>query len=386
MSVQQRVNVYLRHRLHTLHQQDYLTSQEISQALGGGSNATPINQALLKLMGIGHVTRRMRPPSNTYEWRATTAVTKAPTPAELQCLPPELLVQLDKAEAALATPAPIERRPIPTVAEVQRVGLPTVVVPAPTFGPPAPQSAELESPALSQSEQPKPVSDRVVLVPPLGATSAETEPDMYERTKHYTEETPIRTWIKGADDREAQAAEFRADVTAAALEAPECAEAPPAKPDPITTLSDVLERYRARQYDRLTIDDAAIIEIAREILQRQQVPAVFVSAPNDHGPYASGIYVAFSEFPLQVRDYFAPEMVLPQRISIRSEIDALGSAMDSVLSQLAQPKRTQVHVPAHVLWALATLGPALPPPIAAVLAEAHAILSQPLLTESEPAA
>lgn len=376
MSVQQRVSVYLRHRLHTLHQQDYLTSQEISQALGGGSNATPINQALLKLMGIGHVTRRMRPPSNTYEWRATTAVTKAPTQSELQCLPPELLVQLDKAEAALATPAPIERRPIPTVAEVQRVGLPTVVVPAPTFGPPAPQSAELESPALSQSEQPKPVSDRVVLVPPLGATSAETEPDMYERTKHYTEETPIRTWIKGADDREAQAAEFRANVTAAALEAPECAEAPPAKPDPLTTLSDVLERYRARQYDRLTIDDAAIIEIAR------QSPAVFVSIPT------SGLHAAFSSVPLvamTTQEVVAQDCAAPAA-TIAPTSHELIQSMDSVLSQLAQPKRARVSVPDQVLWALRKLGPALPPPIAALLAEAHAILSQPLLTESEPAA
>lgn len=339
MSVQQRVSVYLRHRLHTLRQQDYLTSQEISQAMGGGSNATPINQALLKLMGIGLVTRRMRPPANIYEWRATTAVTKAPTQSELQCLPPELLVQLDKAEAALATPAPIERRPIPTVAEVQRVGLPTVVVPAPTFDLPAPQSAELESLALSQSEQPKPASDRVVL---------------------------------------AQAAEFRADVTAAALEAPECAEAPPAEPEPITTLSDVLERYRARQYDRLAIDDAAIIEIARVILQRWS-PAYFVSIQSG-GPYA-----AFSTVPLamaaQHENTPAAEAITPT-----VQTHELIQSMDSVLSQLAQPKRARVSVSGEVLWALRKLGPALPPPIAALLAEAHAILSQPLLTESEPAA
>jgi len=337
MSVQQRVNVYLRHRLHTLRQQDYLTSQEISQALGGGSNATPINKALLKLMGIGHVTRRMRPPANTYEWRATTAVTKAPTQSELQCLPPELLVQLEKADA-LATPAPIERRPIPTAAEVQRVGLPTVVVPAPTFGPPAPV------------EEPKP----------------EPEPQHEPST---------------LADREAQAAEFRADVTAAALEAPECAEAPPAEPEPITTLSDVLERYRARQYDRLTIDDAAIIEIARVILQRQQSPAVFVSIPT------SGLHAAFCTHPLIAMTtvdvgYPAPAATITPTVQTHELIQS----MDSVLSQLAQPKRARVSVSGEVLWALRKLGPALPPPIAALLAEAHAILSQPLLTESEPAA
>lgn len=377
MSVQQRVDVYMRHKMHTLRDLAYMTSQEINQALGGAGNATPINQALLKLMAVGKVTRRMRPSSSTYEWRSST-LTKAPTAAELQCLPLELMVKLEKAEAALTTRAPIELRPIPTAAEVQRVGLPTVVVPAPTFGPPAPQSAELESPALSQSEQPKPVSDRVVLVPPLGATSAETEPDMYERTKHYTEETPIRTWIKGADDREAQAAEFRADVTAAALEAPECAEAPTPEPEPITTLSDVLERYRARQYDRLTIDDAAIIEIAWVILQRQQSPAVFVSIPT------SGLHAAFSSVPLVAMT--TQEVVAQDYAAPAATSHELIQSMDSVLSQLAQPKRARVSVSGEVLWALRKLGPALPPPIAALLAEAHAILSQPLLTESEPAA
>lgn len=353
MSVQQRVDVYMRHKMHTLRDLAYMTSQEINQALGGAGNATPINQALLKLIAVGKVTRRMRPSSSTYEWRSST-LTKAPTAAELQCLPPELLVQLEKAEAALAKPAAVEHRPIPTAAEVQRVGLPTIVAPAPVFDP--------------------------------------------------------TTWTKGPDDRddrEAQAAEFRADVTAAALEAPGAADLQEAgdtlrrregRPDdeqadlqPIT-LSDVLARYRARQYDRLQIDDAAIIEIARVILARQQVPAVFVSLPNDHGQYGAGIYAAVSEFPLQVRDYFAPAPTegrvdtIPRTAAETLSNALLESAMDSALSQLAQPQRTRVRVPDQVLWALAKLGPALPPPIAALLAEAHAILSKPLLTESEPAA
>lgn len=337
MSVQQRVDVYMRHKMHTLRDLAYMTSQEINQALGGAGNATPINQALLKLMAVGKVTRRMRPSSSTYDWRSST-LTKAPTAAELQCLPPELLVQLEKAEAALAKPAAVEHRPIPTAAEVQRVGLPTIVVPAPVFDP--------------------------------------------------------TTWTKGPDDRddrEAQAAEFRADVTAAALEAPQSAEAAAAESEQITTLSDVLARYRARQYDRLQIDDAAIIEIARVILARQQVPAVFVSLPNDHGPYGAGIYAAVSEFPLQVRDYFAPPTegwvdTIPRTAAETLHNALLESAMDSALSQLAQPQRTRVRVPDQVLWALAKLGPALPPPIGALLAEAHAILVKPLLTESEPSA
>lgn len=380
MSVQQRVDVYMRHKMHTLRDLEYLTSQEINQALGGAGNATPINVALLKLRAAGKMTRRVRHPSNTFEWRSTP-LTKAPTAAELQCLPPELLVKLEKAEAALATPAAVERRPIPTAAEVQRVGLPTVVVPAPVFDP-TPDRKDVEQ---SHGLEPEPESEA-------------TTSDLYERTK--------RTWIKGADNREAQAAEFRADVTAAALEPPGAADLQEAggtlrrregRPDdeqadlqPIT-LSDVLARYRARQYDRLQIDDAAIIEIARVILARQQVPAVFVSLPNDHGPYGAGIYAAVSEFPLQVRDFFAPPTegwvdTIPRTAAETLSNALLESAMDSALSQLAQPQRSRVSVPDQVLWALAKLGPALPPPIAALLAEAHAILSKPLLTESEPAA
>ena len=323
MSVQQRVDVYMRFKMHTLRDLEYLTSQEINKVFGGIGNATPINQALLKLRDVGKMTRRVRPSSNTYEWRSSP-MTKAPTQSELKCLPPELLVKLEKAEAALATPAPVERRPIPTAAEVQRVGLPTVVVPAPTFEPPAPVA------------EPKP--------------EPQPEPS-----------TPA--------NREAQAAEFRADVTAAALEAPQSAEAAPAESEQLTTLSDVLERYRARQYDRLQIDDDAIIEIARLILQHQS-PAVFVSIPT-----AGGIHAAFSKFPIEYH----------RRVEAGQDA-LLESAMDSALSQLAQPQRSWVSVPDQVLWALAKLGPALPPPIAALLAEAHAILSQPLLTESEPAA
>lgn len=306
MSTKDRVNVFLRHRFHVLRKLDLLTSQEISRVFGMGANATPINQALLKLFNAGFVTRLMRKPSNTYEWRTST-ITVAPTDAELQCLPPELLVQLEREEAALKKAPAAQQIPIPEAADLHRAGLPTVVVPAPSFGPPTEPIVDLNNQARAYLEG-------------LGPDAADLSAP------------PV---VIDADlARETRAAEYRADVTAAALEelravdleqlrrqepesSPESptdpllslGKEPPADPEPITTLSDVLERYRARQ-------ESAILE----------------------------------------------------------------SAMNSALSQLAQPERIQLSVPDQVLWALAKLGPALPPPIGALLAEAHAILSKPLLT------
>lgn len=318
MSTKDRVNVFLRHRFHVLRKPDLLTSQEISRVFGMGSNATPINQVLLKLFNAGLVTRLMRKPSNVYEWRTST-ITVAPTDAELQCLPPELLVQLEREEAALKKAPAAQQIPIPEAADLHRAGLPTVVVPAPSFGPPA-------EPAVFQA------------------------PDAVDLSA-----APV---VIGVDlGRETQAAEYRADVTAAALEAPDATDLQePGEPaigaadaesqTPITTLSDVLERYRARQYDRLQIDEAAIIELARVIVSR---------APAG----AEAVWIA-----------------TPRLQSIAGIDAALSQAMNETLARLGPPSR--VHVSQHVLWALEQLAPALPPPIGMLLREAHGILSMPL--------
>lgn len=361
MSTKDRVNVFLRHRFHVLRKPDLLTSQEISRVFGMGPNATPINQALLKLFNAGLVTRLMRKPSNTYEWRTST-ITVAPTDAELQCLPPELVVQLEREEAALKKVPAAQQIPIPEAADLHRAGLPTVVVPAPSFGPPT-------EPTVFQATE-------------NSAYDAMRREFERQRTPDAADLSAPPVVIEADLARETQAAEYRADVTAAALfidVLQESGETPDVQP---ITLSDVLERYRARQYDRLQIDDAAIIDLARVILQRESSPSVFVSIPT-----ATGINAAFSVFPLvATAGHIQPAPTegfvdtIPKIAAETRHNAMLESAMDSALSQLAQPKCIRLSVPDQVLWALAKLGPALPPPIGALLAEAHAILSKPLLT------
>lgn len=379
MSTKDRVNVFLRHRFHVLRKLDLLTSQEISRVFGMGPNATPINQALLKLFNAGLVTRLMRKPSNTYEWRTST-ITVAPTDAELQCLPPELVVQLEREEAALKKAPTAQQIPIPEAADLHRAGLPTVVVPAPSFEPPVEPIVDLNNRArayLRDHAYLGPVSDAVGPVSDAADLSA----------------APV---VIGVDlGRETQAAEYRADMTAAALEAPDATdlqepgepapEAPDAENQPaITTLSDVLERYRARQYDRLHIDEDAIMELARVIVSRAPAmgEAVWITTPtwpggNIHAAFGTPAGIVRLATDLALLSPLATEKTRSEVQSIAAGIDdALSKAMKETLERLGPPSR--VHVSQHVLWALEQLAPALPPPIGMLLREAHGILSMPL--------
>lgn len=369
MSTKDRVNVFLRHRFHVLRKPDLLTSQEISRVFGMGSNATPINQVLLKLFNAGLVTRLMRKPSNVYEWRTST-ITVAPTDAELQCLPPELLVQLEREEAALKKAPAAQQIPIPEAADLHRAGLPTVVVPAPSFGPPA-------EPAVFQATENAELYDAA-----RREFERQRAPDAVDLSA-----APV---VIGVDlGRETQAAEYRADVTAAALEAPDATDLQePGEPaigaadaesqTPITTLSDVLERYRARQYDRLQIDEAAIIELARVIVSRAPAgaEAVWIATPRLHAAFGTPTAIVNVATDLALLSPLATEKTRSEVQSIAGIDAALSQAMNETLARLGPPSR--VHVSQHVLWALEQLAPALPPPIGMLLREAHGILSMPL--------